>query len=98
MDVLDVLAELTLVSDGVLVEALLPDASDVALCPAGRCLPFRSTGQQVGVGEATLDQADARGVILIVFGDAAEKVEVVGQENHRVDVHWPIAQRSSDGG
>ncbi len=79
VDVLHMLIVFTLIPNRVLVESFLPDSTNISAFPALGRFTFRSTVAKVGMREATFDQSDTRGVVLVVVRDPTKEMEVVLQ-------------------
>lgn len=97
MDVMKMQVEVVAVTDRVLPESALPDAATTIALPRRRNRPFPSAGREPLLGEGFLEQAESRGEIAVPFRQRPQRMQVVGQEHHRIDVEWMTATTGDDG-
>ncbi len=85
MHVIEMTVKVVLVAKGVFSEPALPDAAGLLANAGIGAALFRAAGREVGAGEPGFEKPQADGEVGIPMRQRYEQVQVIGQQDDRVD-------------
>ena len=85
MHVIEMTVKIIFMANGVFPEPALPDAAGLLANAGIGAALFRATGREVGAGEPGFEKPQADGEVGIPARQRYEQVQVIGQQDDRVD-------------
>ena len=97
VNVVEMMSKISLVADGMLPVALLPDATAASLLSPDTYSLFNATCRQPLGGECPLERRQPTRIILVAARQGPEHVKMIKEQNHRLHFERPPSSTTGYG-